>query len=181
MVWRAYPKLGERLIDQRKNLIFGKRARSTHDNASGHLLAEAGESDSIWNIAVKKFALLLLAFSVLLAACGPDKIVYDLPSPSGKYHAQVRSCPETGSITWGEQLEVNILEAGVSEDCHSDVQSFTGFKARPPGLAVEQLQLEWLSDTQFRAWYPGLKPNVEPSGSYTKYNTPVQIIYLPKP
>ncbi|WP_095093702.1 hypothetical protein [Pseudomonas sp. Irchel 3A5] len=130
---------------------------------------------------MKKTALFLLASSVLLTACGPDKIVYDLPSPNGKYHAQVRSCPETGSITWGEQLEVRILEAGVSEECHSQVQSFTGFKASPPGLAVEQLQLEWLSDTQFRAWYPGLKPNVDPTGSYTKYNAPVQIIYLPKP
>ena len=130
---------------------------------------------------MKKTALFLLASSVLLTACGPDKIVYDLPSPNGKYHAQVRSCPETGSITWGEQLEVSILEVGVGEECHSAVKSLTGFKAGPPGLAVEQLQLEWLSDTQFRAWYPGLKPNVEPTGSYTKPNTPVQIIYLPKP
>lgn len=130
---------------------------------------------------MKKTGLFLLASSVLLTACGPDKIVYDLPSPNGKYHAQVRSCPETGSITRGEQLEVSVVEVGVGEECHSAVKSLTGFKASPPGLAVEQLQLEWLSDTQFRAWYPGLKPNVEPTGSYTKPNTPVQIIYLPKP
>lgn len=130
---------------------------------------------------MKKVALLLLLSSVVLTACGPDKIVYDIPSPSGKYHAQVRSCSESGSITWGEQLEVNILEAGVSEVCHSQVKSFTGFNASPPGLALDQLQLEWLSDTQFRAWYPGMKPNMAPTGSYKKYNTPVEIIFLPKP
>ncbi|WP_407315364.1 hypothetical protein [Pseudomonas sp. nanlin1] len=130
---------------------------------------------------MNKATVILLASSVLLAACGPDKIVYDVPSPNGKYHAQVRSCPENGSITWGEQLEINILATGVGEDCHSAVKSFTGFTVRAPGLTVQQLQLEWLSDTQFRAWYPGLKPNVAPSGSYIKYDTPVQILYLPKP
>ena len=28
--------------------------------------------------------------AVLLTACGPNKIVADLPSPDGKYHVEVR-------------------------------------------------------------------------------------------
>ncbi|HBN7845303.1 TPA: hypothetical protein L3618_005715, partial [Pseudomonas aeruginosa] len=50
---------------------------------------------------MKKSPLLIL--SVLLAACGPDKLISDLPSPNGQYHVEVRKCPEKGSITWGEE------------------------------------------------------------------------------
>ncbi|MCC4281469.1 hypothetical protein LL325_27065, partial [Pseudomonas aeruginosa] len=41
---------------------------------------------------MKKSPLLIL--SVLLAACGPDKLISDLPSPNGQYHVEVRKCPE---------------------------------------------------------------------------------------
>ncbi len=70
---------------------------------------------------MKKSPLLIL--SVLLAACGPDKLISDLPSPNGQYHVEVRKCPEKGSITWGEEIQVSLLETGKSEKCcgfHAD-------------------------------------------------------------
>ncbi|MBV7366078.1 hypothetical protein, partial [Streptococcus vulneris] len=45
---------------------------------------------------------LALLSAVLLTACGPNKIVADLPSPDGKYHVEVRLCPQPGSLTWTE-------------------------------------------------------------------------------
>lgn len=129
---------------------------------------------------MKKTIPAVLLSSALLAGCGPDKVVYEVPSPSGKYHAQVRHCPETGSITWGEQLEVYILEAGVSSRCHSLVEPLVGFDAGPPGLRLDQLQVEWVTDTQVRAWYPGLKPNELPNGLYRKNGSPIEMVFLPK-
>jgi hypothetical protein len=47
---------------------------------------------------LKKCTPLLLLSCVLLAACGPDKTIADLPSPGGKHHVEVRECPQAGVI-----------------------------------------------------------------------------------
>ena len=85
---------------------------------------------------MKKSPLLIL--SVLLAACGPDKLISDLPSPNGQYHVEVRKCPEKGSITWGEEIQVSLLETGKSEKCHAVVRSLAQFDLR---ASADQLQL----------------------------------------
>ncbi|MBD8491734.1 hypothetical protein [Pseudomonas syringae] len=123
----------------------------------------------------------LLFSTVLLAGCGPDAVVRDLPSPGGKYHAQVRHCPENGAINWSEQLEVYVLEAGVESRCHSYVEPLVGLTVRPPQTPLDQLQVEWLTDTRFRVWYPSLKPNVRPDGMYLKQDSPIEVVFLPKP
>ena len=79
----------------------------------------------------------LLILSVLLAACGPDKLISDLPSPNGQYHVEVRKCPEKGSITWGEEIQVSLLETGKSEKCHAVVRSLAQFDLR---ASADQLQ-----------------------------------------
>ena len=74
---------------------------------------------------MKKSLPLLLGVSVLLTACGPNKIIVDLPSPDGKYHVEVRKCPQAGSLTWTEKTQVSILDRGVSEACQSAVKSLS--------------------------------------------------------
>ncbi|MGV8664357.1 hypothetical protein ACV357_35735, partial [Pseudomonas aeruginosa] len=61
---------------------------------------------------MKKSPLLIL--SVLLAACGPDKLISDLPSPNGQYHIEGRKCPVKGSNTWGEEIQVSLRVPGNS-------------------------------------------------------------------
>ena len=119
----------------------------------------------------------LIFSSALLAACGPNKIVYDLPSPSGKYHVQVRQCPQSGSITWSEKLQVSVLEAGVSAACQSAVQALAQFDANE---AASQLQLEWISDTELRAWLPGFNVDYGPSSATYKHDNPVKVIFSPR-
>ncbi|HGH4375112.1 TPA: hypothetical protein ACJIVN_001205 [Pseudomonas aeruginosa] len=124
---------------------------------------------------MKKSPLLIL--SVLLAACGPDKLISDLPSPNEQYHVEVRKCPEKGSITWGEEIQVSLLETGKSEKCHAVVRSLAQFDLR---ASADQLQLEWLSDTELRAWHPSFEPGNQPNGSRLKRDAPVKMVFAPK-
>ncbi|RBL84796.1 hypothetical protein DDE05_21560 [Streptomyces cavourensis] len=126
---------------------------------------------------MKKSLPLLLGVSVLLTACGPNKIIVDLPSPDGKYHVEVRKCPQAGSLTWTEKTQVSILDRGVSEACQSAVKSLAQFDAPTP---EDQLQLEWLSDTELRAWHPSFNPEYGPQSANFKPGTPIKLVYAPK-
>lgn len=119
----------------------------------------------------------VLLSTFLLTACGPDKIIADLPSPDGKYHVEVRKCPQRGSLTWDEQTQVSVVEAGVSEKCNAFIVALTQFRSYTPD---EQLQLEWLSDTELRAWHPAFEPKNGPWARTFKQNSPVQVTFAPK-
>ncbi|HBO3685688.1 TPA: hypothetical protein ONA18_005717 [Pseudomonas aeruginosa] len=125
---------------------------------------------------MKKSPLLIL--SVLLAACGPDRLISDLPSPNGEYHVEVRKCPEKGSITWGEEIQVSLLETGKSEKCHSVVRSLAQFDLR--ASSTDELQLEWLSDTELRAWHPSFESGNQPNGLRQEGDAPVRMVFAPK-
>ncbi|MGE8677687.1 MAG: hypothetical protein ACN6PE_03650 [Achromobacter marplatensis] len=126
---------------------------------------------------MKKSLPLLLGISVLLTACGPNKIIVDLPSPNGKYHVEVRKCPQSGSLTWTEKAQVSVLESGVSEACQSAVKALVQFDAPTP---EEQLQLEWLSDTELRAWHPSFNPEYGPQSTTDKPGIPIKVRFAPK-
>ncbi|MBC9904973.1 hypothetical protein IAG32_12180 [Achromobacter xylosoxidans] len=126
---------------------------------------------------MKKSMPLVLLSSILLTACGPDKIIADLPSPDGKYHVEVRKCPQRGSLTWDEQTQVSVVEAGVSEKCNAFIVALTQFRSYAPD---EQLQLEWISDTELRAWHPAFEPKNGAWASTIKQGAPVKVIFAPK-
>lgn len=126
---------------------------------------------------MRKCIPLLLGAAILLTACGPNKIVLDLPSPGGKYHVEVRKCPQAGALTWTEKTQVSVLEPGVSEACQSAVKSLAQFDAPTP---EDQLQLEWLSDTELRAWHPSFNPEYGPQSASSKPGSPIKLIYAPK-
>ncbi|MGB3431431.1 hypothetical protein [Achromobacter sp.] len=117
---------------------------------------------------------LLLLSSVLLTACGPNKIIADLPSPSGKYHVEVRQCPQRGSLTWGEQTQVSVLEAGVSEKCNAFISALTQFQSNS---LDDQLRLEWVSDTELRARHPTFAAGGMPMSASQMPNNPVKITF----
>lgn len=114
--------------------------------------------------------------TALLAGCGPNKIIVDLSSPQGQYHVEVRKCPQPGSMTWTEQTQVSVLKAGTSENCQSAVNALAQFNSYSPD---DQLQLEWLSDTELRAWHPGFDPKFGPASASYKADNPVKIIFAP--
>ncbi|MBX8548121.1 hypothetical protein K5D68_00695 [Pseudomonas cichorii] len=123
----------------------------------------------------------LLLLSVALAGCGPNELVSSLPSPDGKHHVEVRRCPESGSMTWGEKLQVSVLDAGVSAACQSAVEAWAQFDIdTPESPKPDQLQLQWASDTELRAWYPGFKPGDGPRSWTYKPNTPVKVSFQSK-
>ncbi|MGE8639476.1 MAG: hypothetical protein ACN6PR_12580 [Achromobacter sp.] len=127
----------------------------------------------------KRIALLALSTApliVLLAGCGPNKIIVDLPSPQGQYHVEVRKCPQPGSMTWTEQTQVSVLKSGTSENCQSAVNALAQFNSLSPD---DQLQLEWLSDAELRAWHPGFDPKFGPASASYKADNPVKIIFAP--
>jgi hypothetical protein len=127
----------------------------------------------------KRIALLALAIApviALLAGCGPNKIIVDLPSPQGQYHVEVRKCPQSGSMTRTEQTQVSVLKSGTSENCQSAVNALAQFKSLSPD---DQLQLEWLSDAELRAWHPGFDPKFGPDSASYKADNPVKIIFAP--
>lgn len=126
---------------------------------------------------MKKSIPLVLFSSVLLTACGPNKIVSDLPSPGGKYHVEVRLCPQAGSLTWTQKTQVSVLPAGVSAKCQSAVEALAQFDSTAP---VEQLQVEWVSDTEVRAWDPTFNPQYGPRSAMHKPQSPVKLSFAPK-
>lgn len=125
---------------------------------------------------MRKTVPLLLLSSVMLTACGPNKIIVDLPSPNGNYHVEVRKCPQRGSMTSGEQTQVSVLKAGTSENCNSAVNALTQFGSYAPD---DQLQLQWISNAELRAWHPGFDPTFGPQSASRKADSPVTVIYAP--
>lgn len=126
---------------------------------------------------MNKIALPLLLSCVLLAACGPDQIVADLPSPNGRYHVEVRKCPQSGALTWSEKLQVSVLEPGQSAECQSAVNPLVQFDTAAP---ENQLQLEWLSDHELRAWHPDFTADAGPAAATYKHDVPVKLVFMPK-
>lgn len=70
-----------------------------------------------------------------------------------------------------------LLETGKSEKCHSVVQSLAQFDLR---ASADELQLEWLSDTELRAWHPSFEPGNQADGSRLKRDAPVKMVFAPK-
>jgi len=124
---------------------------------------------------IKNTALLALS-AALLTGCGPNKIIVDLPSPQGQYHVEVRKCPQPGSMSSAEQTQVSILKSGISENCQSAVNALAQFQSYSPD---EQLQLEWLSEAELRAWHPGFDPKSGPASASYKADNPVKVIFAP--
>lgn len=124
---------------------------------------------------IKNTAFLAL-LAALLTGCGPNKIIVDLPSPQGQYHVEVRKCPQPGSMSSAEQTQVSILKSGTSENCQSAVNALAQFQSYSPD---EQLQLEWLSEAELRAWHPGFDPKSGPASASYKANNPVKVIFAP--
>lgn len=124
---------------------------------------------------IKNTAFLALS-AALLTGCGPNKIIVDLPSPQGQYHVEVRKCPQPGSMSSAEQTQVSILKSGISENCQSAVNALAQFQSYSPD---EQLQLEWLSEAELRAWHPGFDPKSGPASASYKANNPVKVIFAP--
>ncbi|MCT5527562.1 hypothetical protein LZL70_18250, partial [Pseudomonas aeruginosa] len=46
--------------------------------------------------------------------------------------------------------------------------------------SADQLQLEWLSDTELRAWHPSFEPGNQADGSRLKHDAPVKMVFAPK-
>lgn len=124
---------------------------------------------------IKNTALLALS-AALLTGCGPNKIIVDQPSPQGQYHVEVRKCPQPGSMSSAEQTQVSILKSGISENCQSAVNALAQFQSYSPD---EQLQLEWLSEAELRAWHPGFDPKSGPASASYKADNPVKVIFAP--
>lgn len=126
---------------------------------------------------MKKCIPFALGASVLLTACGPNKIIVDLPSPGGQYHVEVRQCSQAGALTRSEKTQVSVLAAGVSEECQSAVKALAQFDSPTP---ADQLQLEWLSDAELRAWHPSFNPQYGPQSASYKPGAPIKLIFAPK-
>ncbi len=124
---------------------------------------------------IKNTALLALT-AALLTGCGPNKIIVDLPSPQGQYHVEVRKCPQPGSMSSTAQTQVSVLKSGMSENCQSAVNALAQFQSYSPD---DQLQLEWLSEAELRAWHPGFDPKSGPRSASYKADNPVKVIFAP--
>ncbi len=119
---------------------------------------------------------LLAAMVLLLTACGPDQIIADLPSPDGSHHVEVRLCPQRGSFTRDSHTQVSVLKSGESENCNAFINATAQFAGYAPN---EQLQLEWLSDTELRAWHPAFDPQHGPARAAYKNATPITLTFAP--
>lgn len=122
------------------------------------------------------FPLVSLGF---MASCatGPNEVVKDLYSPSKHYHVEIRKCPQVGSLTRGEEVQASVLEAGKTGICHSSVNVMEQFSVNWP---EDQLELEWISDTQLRAWHPKFSPTYGPQTHVFGQNNPVEVIFRPR-
>ncbi|WP_253206674.1 hypothetical protein [Verticiella alkaliphila] len=125
---------------------------------------------------MRRLALSLPLLPVLVA-CGSNEIVSSLASPSSQYHVEVRRCQQNGAWFGTQKLQVSVLPQGVSEPCQSAVHALAQFD----GFAdVDALQLEWLSDTELRAWQPGFDPAYGPSRATYQAGKPVTLTFRPK-
>lgn len=72
--------------------------------------------------------------------------------------------------------QLSILESGISEACNSAVNALAQFGSYAPD---DQLQLEWISDTELRAWHPGFDPKFGPRSATFTHDIPVKLIFSP--
>lgn len=119
----------------------------------------------------------LIVFPVMLTGCGPDQVISDLQSPSGSYHVEVRKCPQKGArLERTEMTQVSVLEAGRTEQCNSMVHALVQFD----GYAEDGLlQLEWISDTELRAWHPDFDADYGPFSKSVRDDTLVSVRFAP--
>lgn len=125
---------------------------------------------------MKKSLLFLLVPTVFLTACGPDHIIADFPSPDGKYHVEVRKCPQRGSLTRSEKTQVSLLPAGASEPCNAFVAALAQFQSPTPD---DQLEIQWVSETEVRAWHPGFETRQAPGAASYHQDSPIKVTYSP--
>lgn len=116
---------------------------------------------------------------VLLAACRDAVTHADISSPGGDYHVVVKDCPRRGSgfLSGDRKVEVSVLPAGVSEDCNTFMNSVYQFEAYSP---LDQLDLEWTSPTELRAWHPGFDHNSWPAASRASGTGAITVTFSPK-
>ncbi|WP_420137260.1 hypothetical protein [Sphingomonas sp.] len=127
-----------------------------------------------------RFATPLLFVSTgLLASCGgPNKVIKDVYSPDGRYHVEVRQCPAVGSMSGGTETQASILDAKKVGTCHSAIGTIAQFSVNEPD---DQLQLEWISDSELRAWHPNFNPAYGPEAfSHPANNSPVKVTFARK-
>lgn len=152
------------------------------------MLKKLNRGRSTWNLRssaphayklMKAARLLLLLPIGVLASCatGPNEIVKDLVSPSGQYHVELRKCPQVGSLTWSEEVQATVLVAGKRGVCHSSKDAIAQFSVNAP---ESDLELEWISDTQLRAWHPKFNPGYGPERYVSDPGDPVKVIFRPK-
>lgn len=117
---------------------------------------------------------------ILLAGCTDDEIIADIASPDRNYHALVQKCPQKGSFSWlgDTNIMVSILPSGVFENCNSFVNSWYQFEGYAP---YEQLEVEWLSPTELRAWHPAFESASGPTASRSKTSGPIKVTFTPNP
>ena len=82
---------------------------------------------------------------------------------------------------WG--LEVGVL-AEIFRNCAikriCQVAICENYEHKHQSLSPDdQLQLEWLSDAELRAWHPGFDPKFGPASASYKADNPVKIIFVP--
>ncbi|MCH1997281.1 hypothetical protein ACOTEG_14340 [Achromobacter xylosoxidans] len=123
----------------------------------------------------------LFSISTLLTGCiAADKLVTDLPSPGGAHHVQVLTCQGRVSPKRGEKvqvMQVSVLGANSTEKCYSDVNAMVQFFI---WTRDDQLQLEWLSDTELRMWHPSFLPQSGPYDYTVLDPGRLKLVYSPK-
>lgn len=121
---------------------------------------------------------IFIACLVALAACKDEVTHADTPSPQGDYHVVVQECPQRGSFFWSgdTSLQVSVLPAGVSEACNAFMNSLHQFESYAP---PEDLELEWTTPTELRAWHPGFSRNSWPNVLRSQATAPVEIRFAP--
>lgn len=117
-----------------------------------------------------------IAASIFLSACQSakvNKVSYDLPSPQGTYHVEVKQCRANDAMFGPPtQLQVSILQTGKTENCRALIHSINQFIVY--GLD-QPLHLQWQSETELLAIHPRFGPS---SSTYQlRRNTDVKISF----
>ncbi|AOA57909.1 hypothetical protein [Acinetobacter larvae] len=124
--------------------------------------------------------LILISSVVVLSAChsnSVNRLVYNLESPQGAYHVEVRQCRENDAMFGpATKLQVSLLRTGESENCRATIKALSQFNVNQ---IDQQLQLQWLSESELRAWHPSFKAN-GPREQFYIQNPHVRIVFTPQ-